>query len=89
MYVVRVTGVKIDSPYFRNYFPDEIPFFILHEAGLEASVKSVVGESNWNKHFDKSFQQWRKDQRYQDFYGHTIKEKLDTIEEMLNIKLGA
>ena len=88
-YVVRVTGVKMNNPKFKNYFADEIPYFILSEIGLKASLVSLQGESRWNKFYDHNYQQWRKNLSGQDYLGFTIKEKLETIDEILNIKLGA
>lgn len=88
-YVVRVTGVKIDEPNFKNYFPDGVPYFMISERGLNATLKSLLGEAKWNKYYDQYYQQWRKELTHPDDYGLTIKDKLNTIEELLNTRLGA
>ena len=88
-YIVRVTGVKIEDPNFRKYFPDGIPYFLISEPGLEATLREMVGESKWNKFYDTHYQKWRRELQRPDYYGFTIKEKLNTIEELLSTKLGA
>ena len=88
-YVVRVTGVKIDDPNFENYFPDRIPYFLISEAGLNQTLRTMVGESSWNKFFDTNYKRWSRQLSQPDYYGFTIKDKLNTIEELLNTKLGA
>jgi len=88
-YTIRVTGVNSESPDFKNYFPDKTPYFIISEAGLNATLDSLIGESNWNKYYDKNYQQWRRNLSGPDYYGPTVKDKLNAIEEILNIKLGA
>ncbi len=88
-YIIRVTGVKIDAPNFRQYFPDGVPYFVISEPGLEATLRYVVGESKWNRFYDMHYQKWRRELQHPDYYGFTVKEKLNTIEELLDTKLGA
>ena len=87
-YIVRVTGVKIDDPKFTNYFPDGIPYFIVSEPGLNASLVSLVGESKWSMFFDRNYQNWKRNLKNPDYLGNTIKQKLDTLQEILDIRLN-
>lgn len=89
VYIVRVTGVEINHPNFKNYFPDGIPYFVISERGLVASLKSIVGEATWNPHYDRHYQNWRRQLQGSDYFGFTIKNKINTLEEVLNVKLGA
>lgn len=89
IYIIRVTGVKIDSPHFINFFADGVPYLVISEPSLEASLRSLVGESKWNPHYDRYFQHWKQEGTSFTHAGGTIKEILNELEERLNIKLGA
>ena len=88
-YVVRVTGVNIEHPHFQNYFPDRVPYFFISEKGLKASLRTLIGEATWNPHFDRYYQKWRRESTGNDYFGLTIKDKIKTLAEVLDVKLGA
>ena len=88
-YVIRLSDIKIDHPNFKNYFPDRVPYFVISEKGLEASLTKLLGEASWNRFYDRHYQNWRKKRAGPDYYGFTIKDKLNTLDEVLNVKLGA
>ena len=87
-YVIRLSGIKIDHPNFKNYFPDHVPYFVISEKGLEASLTRLLGEASWNRFYDRHYQNWRKKHAGTDYYGFTIKDKLNTLDDILNVKLG-
>ena len=89
VYIIRVTGVEIAHPHFKNYFPDRIPYFIITEEGLKASLTTLVGEAAWNPHYDRHYQNWRRQHKGNDYFGSTIKNKIKNLEEVLNVRLGA
>lgn len=88
-YIIRVTGVKIDDPNFLNYFPDRNAYFIITEKGLSDSLVSLVGESSWNMYYDENYIRWKRNLRNPDYFGDTIKNKLNTLEEILSTNVGA
>lgn len=88
-FIVRVTNVQIDSPNYKNYFSGNEAYFVLSEPALEASLVALVGESVWNPFFDRHYQSWRKDLKGPDYLGFTVKDKLNTLEDILSTKIGA
>jgi hypothetical protein len=88
-YIVRLTNIKIDSPHFKNHFPDEVPYVIISEFNLQQSLTRPVGRSKWNPYFDRNYEYWKKEYSGKGLIGGTLKEYLNTLEEMLNVKLGA
>jgi len=87
-YVIRVTGIRIESKYFENYFPDRVAYFVISEPGLMRSLTYLVGEASWNKYFDPNYIRWRKSSNERDYYGFTVKDKIKTIEDLLNTDIG-
>jgi len=89
IYVVRVTGVVINHPNFRNYFVDKIPYFYITEKGLQDSLTTLIGDAKWNRYYDRHYQHWRQKNQREGYLGTTIKNKIRTLESILNVRLGA
>ncbi|MDH5693001.1 MAG: hypothetical protein OEZ47_07870, partial [Gammaproteobacteria bacterium] len=58
------------------------------EPGLMRSLTYLVGEASWNKYFDPNYIRWRKSSNERDYYGFTVKDKIKTIEDLLNTDIG-
>jgi len=89
IYIIRITGIDIKSPYFKNYYPDGVPYIMISEAGLHASLTEFVGKSQWNQYYDEYFARWKKEFPNKSIENGTVKGYLNTLEEVLNINLGA
>ncbi len=89
IYIVRVTGVRIDHPGFMNYFPDKIAYFYITEKGLRNSLTTLIGQASWNRYYDRHYKNWRRENKRGGYFGSTVKEKINTLEDILNVQLGA
>ena len=88
-YIVRLSKIRIESPHFKNHFADGVPYFIVSERGLQASLKKIKGWSKWNPVFDEHYLHWKQAYKPKPVHDRRIKEILNDLESFLNIQLGA